>query len=287
MAACSSATAAASGSVGQALEELYRTVSTRSPNCWHFISAAATRREGGRLRHLAAEKAQRRWANSEAVAYFEDALSRLDYDARYRAEPAAPHRRRSKAGARSNTRWGGTLSTSELEEIGEIVDEMRTIPTAAPLGITGRGSCTADAGGRQSRHRALPRGSRRSRRLLAWRDRRICSLLSGQVTMVAGRLHERSKPASGCSQFEARGNPLVGRSNAVALELGNSKYLGEWEASLDYCRRGLEHGIALEDVRLKAVGWYAHGNGAHCQQGDPRTRTAMLQRGARACAHPA
>jgi len=49
---------------------------------------------------LAAEKAQRRWANSEAVAYFEYALRRLESMPDFRAKPAAPHRRGAEAGRR-------------------------------------------------------------------------------------------------------------------------------------------------------------------------------------------
>src|ERR1700730_4433102 len=46
-----------------------------------------------------------------------------------------------------------------------------------------------------------------------------------------------------------------------------ANYLGRWEASLDYCRRGLDHGIALQDLRLTTVGWTRMGL-AHIQQGD-------------------
>ena len=43
----------------------------------------------------------------------------------------------------------------------------------------------------------------------------------------------------------------------------------------DYCRRGLDHGIVLEDVRLDTVGWWRMGS-AYIQQGD-------LERGFECC----
>jgi tetratricopeptide (TPR) repeat protein len=52
-------------------------------------------------------------------------------------------------------------------------------------------------------------------------------------------------------------------------------YLGEWEASLSYCRRVLAHATTLDDPRLKVVGLYRTGS-AHIHQGD-------IERGLRYC----
>jgi len=43
--------------------------------------------------------------------------------------------------------------------------------------------------------------------------------------------------------------------------------LGEWERGLGYCRRMLEHGRAVNDLRLKVVGWWRTG-ATHVQRGD-------------------
>ncbi len=54
--------------------------------------------------------------------------------------------------------------------------------------------------------------------------------------------------------------------------------LGQWKISVNYCRRGLDHGIALNEVRFKsvqAVGWWRMGS-AYIQQGD-------LERGVQCC----
>src|SRR5206468_13130853 len=43
--------------------------------------------------------------------------------------------------------------------------------------------------------------------------------------------------------------------------------LGEWNASLSYCRRALEHGAALADLRIKVVGLWRTG-ATYVYQGD-------------------
>jgi tetratricopeptide (TPR) repeat protein len=44
--------------------------------------------------------------------------------------------------------------------------------------------------------------------------------------------------------------------------------LGEWDQSLAYCRRALDYGLAVDDLRLKIVGWWRTG-ATHIQRGDP------------------
>jgi tetratricopeptide (TPR) repeat protein len=88
-----------------------------------------------------------------------------------------------------------------------------------------------------------------------------------QVYMIAGRLHEGIEAGErALASFEARGNRWwAGRTLWHLTAVAN--YLGRWEASLGYCQRGLDHGIALQDLRLKTVGWTRMGL-AHIQQGD-------------------
>ena len=88
-----------------------------------------------------------------------------------------------------------------------------------------------------------------------------------QVYMIAGRLHEGLEAGErALAIFEARGNRWwAGRTLWHLTAIAN--YLGDWAASLDYCRRGIEHGVALRDLRLKVVGWTRLGL-AHVQQGD-------------------
>ncbi len=76
------------------------------------------------------------------------------------------------------------------------------------------------------------------------------------------------------SSFEARGNRWWASRTLWHLTAA-ANYLGAWERSIDYCRRGLEHGIALQDLRFKAVGWSRMGL-AYIQQGN-------LERGLQCC----
>src|SRR5205823_4388328 len=76
------------------------------------------------------------------------------------------------------------------------------------------------------------------------------------------------------SIFESRGNFWWAGRTLWHLSLA-ANALGRWDASLDYCRRALEHGTALNDLRLKAVGLWRMGS-AHIQRGD-------LERGLQCC----
>jgi tetratricopeptide (TPR) repeat protein len=68
------------------------------------------------------------------------------------------------------------------------------------------------------------------------------------------------------SIFEAGGN-LWWASRALWHLSSASNCLGEWEASLAYCRRALEYGTLLNDLRLKIAGLWRTGCAA-VQQGD-------------------
>jgi tetratricopeptide (TPR) repeat protein len=96
-----------------------------------------------------------------------------------------------------------------------------------------------------------------------------------QVYMIAGRFQEGLEAGErALAFFEARGNRWwAGRTLWHLTAIAN--YLGDWAASLNYCRRGIEHGVALQDLRLKVVGWTRLGL-AHIQQGD-------IERGLECC----
>jgi len=96
-----------------------------------------------------------------------------------------------------------------------------------------------------------------------------------QVYMIAGTLHKALNAGErALAIFEARGNRWwAGRTLWHLTSIAN--YLGDWAVSLNYCRRGIEHGVALQDLRLKVVGWTRLGL-AHIQQGD-------VERGLQCC----
>ena len=95
------------------------------------------------------------------------------------------------------------------------------------------------------------------------------------VYIVAGKPREALEAGQrALAIFEARGDIWwAGRTLWHLTSAAN--VLGEGEASLDYCRRALDHGTALNDLRLTAVGWWRTGS-AHIHQGD-------LERGLQCC----
>jgi tetratricopeptide (TPR) repeat protein len=74
-----------------------------------------------------------------------------------------------------------------------------------------------------------------------------------QVYVIAGKPREGVE-AGECavSSFEARGDLWWAARTFWFLSIA-ANALGEWEASLNYCRRGLEHGVALSELRFKSV----------------------------------
>jgi tetratricopeptide (TPR) repeat protein len=68
--------------------------------------------------------------------------------------------------------------------------------------------------------------------------------------------------------LEARGNVWWACRTLWNLSSA-ANILGEWQQSLRYCQRALEHGEAVNDLRLKVVGLWRTGS-AYIYQGDPK-----------------
>ena len=89
-----------------------------------------------------------------------------------------------------------------------------------------------------------------------------------QVYLIAGRLREAVEAGErALASFEAMGN-LWWAGRTISHLSPAAIALGQWNASLGYCRRALEYGATLGDLRLKVVGLYRMG-GTYIQQGDP------------------
>ena len=252
------------GAVGYALEELYR---DRSDEVAELLALHFGRSDEAEkavdYAILAAEKSQRRWANNEALTYFDDALRRLD------AMPdTEPNRLR---------RIDAVLKQAEVKyalgQYAEHIESARRNSRHRRETDDPRRRATwhywtgflhsLTGGGRKSRSNIAAR-RRRLRRPAAWRrSTALPTSCLAQVYMVAGKLRDAVEAGErALASFEARGDRVVGRPDLWYLTWP-ANYLGEWEASLDYCRRGLEHGIALKDLGSKAVGWCAHGIGLY------------------------
>ena len=264
------------GAVGRALEELYsgRTEEVAELLALHFGRSDEAEKAID-YAVLAAEKAQRCWANSDALTYFNDALHRL-----YRMPDTEPNRLR---------RIDAVLKQAEaMFALGRQAEHI-----AALEGIRGIVEATGDP-----RRRATWRywtgflhsltGGRPDVAIEHCREAAAIASAFGlddidafancclaQVYTIAGGLREAVEVGErALAIFEARGNRWwAGRTLGHLTWAANA--LGEWEASLNYCRRALEHASALDDLRLKTRGWWRMGS-ACVQQGD-------LERGFECC----
>jgi tetratricopeptide (TPR) repeat protein len=217
----------------------------------------------------AAEKLQRRWANSEALTYFGDALHRLDI------MPDTQSNRLRRIDAvikQAEVKFALGQHAEHIEALDQIAgfvhqaDDPRRRATwhywRGFLGILTGGqpeiaighcnvaaSLAADAG--------LDEIKAYAESCLA------------EIYLLTGRLREATEIGErALASFEALGNlwwacRTIWRLNPAAMGLG------EWEASFNYCRRALQYGEVLEDLRIKVVGLWRMG-ATYIYQGDAK-----------------
>jgi class 3 adenylate cyclase/tetratricopeptide (TPR) repeat protein len=254
--------------VGRALEHLYRDRREEVSEllALHFGHSEEAEKAID-YAMLAAQKSQRRWANTEALAYFADALRLLDT----LPDTNANRLRRIDAvldQAEVKYALGRHAEHIQaLEEIRSVVDDAAD-PRRRATWCYWAGFLHAISGGRPDV--AIEYCREAATIALACGLEEINATAESclaQVYMVAGRLREGLQAGEqALAIFEDRGNRWwAGRTLWHLTAIAN--YLGDWAASLDYCRRGLEHGVALQDLRLRVVGWTRLGL-AHILQGD-------------------
>jgi len=262
--------------VGQALEELYRgrTEEVAELLALHFGRSDEAEKAID-YAILAARKSQRRWANSDALTYFNDAVRRLDT----MPDTEANRLRRIDAVLdQAEVKYALGHYTDHilaLENIRSIVDASADPPRRAAWHYWS-GFLHATSGSRPDVAIAHCREATKIASAAALDEiNAFAESCLAQVYLVAGRLRDAIESGErALSSFEARGNRWwAGRTLWHMSSAANA--LGEWDASVNYCSRGLEHGIALNDLRLKAVGWSRMGS-AHIQRGD-------LDRGLQCC----
>ena len=223
----------------------------------------------------AAEKAQRRWANNEAQTYFDDALRRLD------AMSDTPPNRLRRIDAvlkQAEVKFAVGQHTEHiqaLEGIHGIVDTTGGPQRKATwhywLGFLhiltgGRPDVSTDHCNAAAALAAIA-GSDEIRA-------RAESCLA-HIYTVAGRLRDAIEVGEhALSSFESQSNLWWAGRTLWSLSVA-ANCLGEWDTSLDYCQRALDHGVTLNDLRLKAVSWLRMGS-AYIQRGD-------LERGSECC----
>jgi class 3 adenylate cyclase len=267
------------GTIGHALEQLYsgRADEVAELLALHFGRSHEAEKAVD-YAIMAAEKAQRRWANNDALIYFSDALRRLD------AMPdTAPNRLRRIDAVlnQSEVRYAlgqYTEHTQALEEIRGPIEEIAD-PRRCATWHYWTGFLHSTSGGRPDvaiehcREAAEIASASGFDEINAFAE----SVLA-QVYIVAGKPADAVAAGErAIASFEARGDLWWAARTLWFLSIAANN-LGRWNASVNYCRRGLDHGIALKEIRFKsvhAVGWWRMGS-AYIQQGD-------LERGLQCC----
>ena len=209
---------------------------------------------------LAGEKAQRRWANQEALAHFEAALARL---ASMPDTEANRLRRIDAVVKQAEIKFALGRHAEHIEALEGIRGLVETIedpqrsaawycwaghlhsltgsPPEVPIAYCRRALEIAEASGLEE-YGAFAR----------------CSLT--HVSVVAGDL--RGAVAAGTwavPVFERHGN-LWWASRTLWGLSGAFNAIGDWNRSLECCQQGLAYGQRLGDLRLKVVGVFRTGS---------------------------
>jgi len=244
------------GAAAAALEELYR---GRTDEVEKFVDHALP----------AAEKSQRRWANNEALTYFSDALRRLG------ALPDNPaNRLRSVDAVLKQAEVKFALGRhaehiEALEQIRVLVDQTDD-PRRRATWHCWIGFLQTIAGARLEvviQHCRVA-ASIASGAGLEEIDTFAESCLT-QVYLFTGRLHEAIEAGErALASFEGSGN-LWWACRTIAHLSPTAIALADWDAGIKYCRRHLEYGPTLQDLRLKVIGLWLLG-AAYIHQGDPK-----------------
>ena len=199
----------------------------------------------------ASERAQRRWANTEALTFSEAALTRLE------TMPDSNVNRLRRIDAvimQAEVRFAmGQHAThlAALDRVGPLVASTGDPPRRAAWHYW-MGFLNSLTGGRTERSIA------HCREASSIAEAAHLEVLRGsadsclaQAHLIAGDLAMAIEAgARALDIFERHGNRWWA-CRALAQLSPAANALGEWERSLAYCRRALEHGTAMDDLRLK------------------------------------
>jgi class 3 adenylate cyclase/tetratricopeptide (TPR) repeat protein len=258
------------GAVGEALEQLYsgRVEEVAELLALHFGRSNEAEKSVD-YAILAGEKSQRRWANSEAVAYFNDALHRLellpDIEAnRLRRVDAVIKQAEVKFALGQHAEHIQALD--QMRGLVDQIDDPRRRATwhywRGFLGILTGGEVEI-ATDHSLRAVAIASAANLDE-IRAYAESSLA-----QIYVIAGRLRDAIEVGErALATFEALGN-LWGAFRTICQIQPAALALGEWQTGLDYCRRVLEHGDTLKDLRIKVVGLWRTG-AVHVHRGDAR-----------------
>jgi tetratricopeptide (TPR) repeat protein len=264
------------GAIGQALEALYpeRREEVAELLALHFGRSDEAEKSVD-YAILAAEKSQRRWANHEALAYFNDALHRLDL----LPDTEANRLRRIDAVIKQGD---GRFALGEHAQYVEALDRIaglvhqRDDPRRRATWHYWRGFAHMLTGG----HPDLAIDHCNTAAAIAAAgglgeiEAYVQSCLA-QAYLIAGRLHDAIDAGErALNTFESLGN-LWWAVRTISHLAPAAIALGEWDKGLNYCRRAIEHGATVNDIRLRVIGLWRMG-ATYIQQGD-------AERGVRCC----
>jgi class 3 adenylate cyclase/tetratricopeptide (TPR) repeat protein len=217
---------------------------------------------------LAAEKAQRRWAYTEALAFFEDALKRLqslpDTEAnRLRRIDAVV-----KQGEVKFALGRHAEHVQALEEIKQLVDSLSDPPRRAAW-YYWAGFLHSLTGARPEVTIPYCRAAveiAETERLEHLRPFALCAL--SHCYLAAGEFKAAIEAGErALAMFEDRSDLWWACRTLWALTPAASG-IGDWNRSLEYCRKGVDYAQTTNDLRLKVVAWWRTGS-AHIMRGDP------------------
>jgi len=215
---------------------------------------------------LAAEKAQRRWANTEALALFDEALKRLqtlpDTEAnRLRRIDAVV-----KQGELMFALGRHAQHVQALEDIRPLMENAD--PPRRAAWLCWAGFLHSLTGARPE----VPMTYCREAIALADRTglddmRAFAECCLAQVYLFAGNLEGALEAGERALQFfESRQN-IWWACRALFQLSPAANASGQWARGLEYCRRALAYGQEMNDLRLKTSGWWRTG-ATHIQRGD-------------------
>ena len=216
----------------------------RSPSCWRFILAAATRPKRRSItRSWPAEKSQRRWANSEALTYFNDALRRLDL----LPDTEANRLRRIDAVLKQAEVKFALGQHAEhiqaLDRIAVLVDEIDDPRRLATWHYWRGWSHILTVGQPDIAIDHCNKAAAFASAAGLDEVRAFAESCLAQVYLTAGRLREAIEAGErALASFEALGN-LWWAVRTISHLSPAAIALGEWDRSLKYCRRAIEYGI--------------------------------------------
>ncbi len=257
------------GAVGHALEELYkgRVEEVAELLALHFGRSNEAEKSID-CAILAGEKSQRRWANNEALIYFNDALHSLDL----LPDTEANRLRRIDA----------VLNQAEVKfALGQHAEQVQALDQIASLVHQAddarrratwhywRGRAHIMTGGQPDiaiDHCNIAAKISAAAGLEEIRAYAEACLALAYLT--AGRFREAIESGEhALGTFEALQNWWWAVRTISDLSPAATA-LGEWEKSLGYCRRAIELGTTIKDVRHRVIGLWRMGV-TYIHQGDP------------------